>query len=277
MISFIFIVILICLCLSLFSIYLFIQFRRKSSNRSEIQRIKYSISPSIDIFAKKFSQQFHLDTPSSTPIRSQSLANNIFLNKCSNRRQSAIVDSKQMAMIEFALPPGAEKFRRRSIGICNNLIESKQSTIDSIIRRMPFTEQLSVNLITFSITFCQSSQILVEFQSFPENFQQLTIKIKLFPEGKTKKIIFNEHNSDESSVHFNHISSLKLSEKSLLMKFYGKDSTKKIVHLGQIGKIHFNQLPNLHNEHSLQFLHQLEVIKLVRNDLFHSLHRILSP
>lgn len=262
MISFIFIVILICLCLAFFSIYLFIQYRRKSSSRSEIQRIKYSISPSIDLFAKKFSEQFHLDTP----IRSQSLANNIFLNKCSNRRQSAIVDSKQMAQIEFSLPPGADKFRRRSIGICNNLIDSKQSTIDSIIRRMPFTEQISGNLIAFAITFCQTSQIVVEFQSFPDNFHQLTIKIKLFPEGKTKKIIFNEHNTQESSVQFNHISSLKLSEKSLLMKFYGKDSTKKIVHLGQIGKIHFNQLPNLHNEQSLQFLHQLEVIKLVRYD-----------
>lgn len=271
MISFIFIVILLCLCLSLFSIYLFIQFRKKKTRSlGELQRIKYSISPSFDLFTKKFSH-IYPDESSFIPIRSQSLANNIFVNKCTNRRQSAIVDSKQIAQIEFMVPPSAEQFRRRSIGICNNITETKPTpTIGSIIRRTPLTEEISANLIPFSITFCQGSQILIEFQSLPEKYQQLTIKIKLYPEGKTKKILFNDQTSNEYSVQFNHIPSMKLSEKSLLMKFYGKDlTTKKSIYLGQIGKIHFNQLPNLHNENPLQFLHQLELIKLVRRNFLH--------
>ena len=268
MISFISIVVLVGLCLSFVSIYLFIQFRKKTRTNGEIQRIKYSISPSIDLLTKKFSHQFaqfYPEESSFVPVRSQSLVNNIFVNKCTNRRQSALVDSKQIAQIEFIVPPSAEQFRRRSIGICNNISEIKLTpTIGSIIRRTPLTEQISPNLIPFSITFCQGSQILVEFQTLPDKYQQLTIKIKLYPEGKTKKIVFNEQTSDEYSVQFNHIPSMKLSEKSLVMKFYGKDgTTKKTIHLGQIGKIHFNQLPNLHNENPLQFLHQLELIKLV--------------
>ncbi|CAF4329945.1 unnamed protein product [Rotaria magnacalcarata] len=46
------------------------------------------------------------------------------------------------------------------------------------------------------------------------------------------------------------------------MKFYGKDTNKKTIQLGQIGKIHRNQIHNLEHGSSINFIHELEIIKI---------------
>ncbi len=280
MISLIWILIIICICVSSIFIYILIQSRRNVQS-DETRLIKYSIHPSIDIITKRLSMA-HSHRQSSdeeklTQTRSPSLANNLFVNKCTNRRQSAIIDSKQMANIEFSLPLTPEKFRRRSVAICNNIIESKQNTIDSLIKTMKSTNEFLPCLISFSMKYSKSSQIQIHFHSLtslPFNIQQLTIKIKLIPDGKMKNIeiknilpnenIFTNVNN-ENSIQFPNISSTKLHEKAIIMKFHGKDQAKKVIQLGQVGKIYFNQLENLQNENSLDFFHEIELIKPVRN------------
>src|SRR5271163_1685459 len=117
MILLIWILLIICLCFSCVFMYILIQSRRNFQS-NETQRIKYSIQPSIDIITRKLtmghSRRQSSDEEKLTQIRSHSIANNLFLNKCTNRRQSAIIDSKQMANIEFEVPLTPEKFRRRS-------------------------------------------------------------------------------------------------------------------------------------------------------------------
>jgi hypothetical protein len=183
-----------------------------------------------------------------------------------------------MANIEFEVPLTPDKFRRRSVAVCNNIIESKQHTLDSLIKTMKSSNQFLPCLISFSITYLKTSQIKIDFRSLislPFNIQQVSIKVKLIPDGKLKNISWNENvfNSDnnENFILFSNIPSVKIHEKAIIMKFYGKDQMKKTIQLGQIGKIYFNQLPILQNEIPLDFFHEIELIKLVRNILSHFL------
>jgi hypothetical protein len=275
------IIISICLLSSLF-IYILIHSRIYSTS-NENQRIKYSIQPSIDIITKKLPYRLSISSQSRRSLnaekfnqfRSQSLANNLFVKNYPNRRQSSIIDSKQIAQIAFALPPGAEKFRRRSVAICNNIIDSRQSTIDSLIKTIKSSNQFLPCLVSFSINYLKSSQIQIHFHSLTSissNIQQLTIKIKLFPDGKTKYLELktlpdNENifanDQEKYIIQFSNISLAKLHDKGIIMKFYGKDRTKKTIQLGQIGKIYFNQLEN-----QLDFTHEIELIKSVKKFFF---------
>lgn len=282
MIPFIWILIIIifCLCSSIF-IYLFIN-SRENFKTNESQRLKYSIQPSIDIITKKLPYRLSISSrrrssnlENTNQLRSHSLANSLFINKHPYRRRSSIIDSKQISQIEFSLPPTAEKFRRRSVAVCNNIIESSPHTIHSLIKTIKSSNELFPCLITFSINYINSSQIQINFHSLSLRMalQQLTIKIKLIPDGKTKYIeikkiqenenIFQNENK-EYRIQFSNISFGKVHEKALVMKFYGKDQAKKAIQFGQVGKIFFNQLKHLHNENSFDFIHEIEFIKLVR-------------
>ncbi|CAF0979264.1 unnamed protein product [Rotaria sordida] len=276
--------------LSLAIIYALIYFRenlKSSSSSYENQRLTYSTQPSIDIIPKKlicplnFSNHrnlsnINLNQQKSNQLRSHSLTNNLFITKCSYRRRCSIIDSKQIAQIEFSLPPTAEKIRRRSVPICNNINESKQSTIDSIIKTIKLSNQFLPCLASFSIIYYKSSQIKIYFHSLTSlpstiQLQQLTIQVKLIPDGKIKyfsiKNILNNKNifaqdNNEYLIQFSNILLTKLHNKTILMKFYGKDQTKKTIELGQIGKIYFNQINNFENEQSIHFIHEIEIIRI---------------
>lgn len=69
---------------------------------------------------------------------------------------------------------------------------------------------------------------------------------------------------NEVSLSFSHVPLEKLQEKSLQLTIHGKDQHKKTVHLGQIGKIHFNQLKQFQAERPLDLLHEVKKIKPVR-------------
>ncbi|CAF2497083.1 unnamed protein product [Rotaria sp. Silwood2] len=274
--------------LSLVIIYALIHFREnfKSSSSYENQRLTYSTQPSIDIIPKKlvyplnFSNHYHssninLNKKKSNQLRSHSLANNVFITKCSNRRRSSIIDSKQIAQIEFSLPPTTEKIRRRSVAICNNINESKQTTIDSIIKTIKSSHHILPCLASFSLVYYKSSQIKIYFHSLTSlpsaiQLQQLTIQVKLIPDGKVKcfsikNILHNENifaqDNNEHLIQFSNIPLTKLHVKAILMKFYGKDQTKKTIQLGQIGKIYFNQINNVENEQPINFIHEIEIIR----------------
>jgi hypothetical protein len=186
-----------------------------------------------------------------------------------------------MANIEFAVPLTPEKFRRRSVAVCNNIIELKHNTIDSLIKTMKSSDQFLPCLISFSITYLKSLQMIKIYfhslTSLPFNIKQLSIKIKLIPDGKMKtieikNILWNENIftnvNNENLIQYSNISLGKLHEKAIVMKFYGKNQMKKGIQLGQIGKIYFNQIQNLQNENPLEFLHEIELIKLVRIKYF---------
>ena len=277
-----FLLVIIILSLGIFSsvfIYLLIHSRLHVKS-NEKQRIKYTIQPSFSLITKKLPYRLSIHRSSDEIIlhttRSSSLASNLFIKNCTNRRQSSIIDSKQISQIEFALPPSAEKYRRRSVAICNNIIDSPQSTIDSLIKTIRLSTESQPCLISFSINYSKSSQIQIYFHSLthlPANLQQLTIKIKLIPDGKMKtldlkNIISNENpfanENNEDFIQFSNISLAKLHEKAVVMKFFGKDQIKKNIQLGQIGKIYFNQLKSLQNSNHLDFIHEIEIIKLVR-------------
>ncbi|CAF3498120.1 unnamed protein product [Rotaria sp. Silwood1] len=274
--------------LSLLIIYALIHFREnfKSSFNYENQRLTSSTQPSINIIPKKLAYPLKLSNPyrltninfkeqKSNQLRSRSLVNNLFITKCSNRRRSSIIDSKQIAQIEFSLPPTAEKIRRRSLAICNNINESKQTTIDSIIKTIKSSTQFLPCLVSFSIVYYKSSQIKIYFHSLTSlpstiQLQQLTIQVKLIPDGKVKclsikNILHNQNifaqDNNEYLIQFSNISLTKLHVKAILMKFYGKDQTKKTIQLGQIGKIYFNQINNFENEQPIDFIHEIEIIK----------------
>jgi len=261
------IIIILCILSSLF-IYLLIN-PRQNSKSIENQRLKYSIHPSIDIITKKL--PYRLSVPNHhhhqgqiNQVRSNSFGNNLFVKQSPNRRQSAIIDSKQIAQIEFSVPTTAEKYRRRSVAICNNIIESKPSTINSIIKSIKSSNEIFPYLISFSINTSKSSQIQIYFHSLPSNIsiQQLTIKVKLIPDGKIKYLEiknFQETENNEYLIQFSNVSLIKIHEKAMIMKFSGKDQAKKTIHLGQIGKIFFNQFKT-----PTDFIHEIELFKLVR-------------
>lgn len=262
----------------------------KSKFICETQRLIYSTKPSIDIVTRPLEYPSdssnqnllpttQLDKPKPNESRSHSIANNLFITTCSNRRRSSIVDSKQIAQIQFSLPPTAEKLRRRSVAICNNIIESKPSTIDSIIQTIKSSNQFLPCLASFSMVYCnESSEIKIGFHSLRSlplsiKLQQLTIQVKLIPDGKVKcisiKDIINNENifsqdDNEYIIQFSNVSLAKLYSKAILIKFYGKNEMKKTIQLGQIGKIRLNQINNLDYGNSLSFVHEIEMIKIVR-------------
>ncbi|CAF3401265.1 unnamed protein product [Rotaria socialis] len=269
MIPLILILIMAVLLLSLVVIYALIYFRenKKLSSIYENQRLVYSTQPCINMATEKLkypsnssnghhSSNVDLKKAKFDESRSHSVASNLFITKCSNRRRSSIIDSKQIAQIQFSLPPTAEKIRRRSVAICNNIIDSKQTTIDSIIQT-----------INHQINFYH----VLSLPSMVE-LQQLTVQAKLIPDGKTerfsiKNIIHNENifsqDNDEYVIVFSNISLTKIHAKAIIMKFYGKDTNKKTIQLGQIGKIHCNQIHNLEHGSSINFIHELEIIKIL--------------
>jgi hypothetical protein len=296
MISLILIITIIIGCLiSSLLIYIFIHsrenFKSSSSSTGEKQILKHSIYPSIDIITKKLPSRLSISSRRRSSVfnaneiklnqtRSCSLANNLFVKTFSGRRQSSIIDSKQISQIEFSLPPTTEKYRRQSAPVCNNVNETNQNTINSIIKIIKSSNQFLPCLISFSISYLKSSQIKINFHSLTSlpstiQLQQLTIKVKLIPDGKVKyleikKIQENEKffsETNEYFIQFSNISLAKLHEKAIVMKFHGKDQTKKTIHLGQIGKIDLNQIKNFENENQIDFIHEIEFIKLVRKKL----------
>lgn len=261
----------------------------KLSSTGENQKLTYSTQPSMSIITKQLSYPtntpnlYHssntkLNKQQFNQVRSHSLANNLYITKSSNRRRSSIIDSKQIAQIEFSLPPTAEKYRRRSLAICNNISESKHTTISSIIQTMESKNVFLPCLISFSIYYFESSQIKIEFQSLTSlpstaQLQQLNIEVKLIPDGKMKcltikKYMENENifsqDNNENFIQFSNISSARLHSKAILMKFYGKDQAKKTIQLGKIGKIYFNQIDDFQNEKPIKFIHEVEIFRMVR-------------
>ncbi|CAF0891159.1 unnamed protein product [Rotaria sordida] len=294
----------------------------RSSSMTSItgkQQIKYSLRPSFDTITKILNQDFSFRTSFSsgnrssstindseyndfdskkqhrsvesinvpiTPLRSTSMVATLFQTprSCiSNRRQGSIVDATQMALIPFSLPirnNNNDKYRRRSVAVCNNIIEPRENIITTNNLTLPC-------LLSFSIIYLKTSQIKIQFhsiQSLPLNihFQQLTIKVKLTPDGKEKsiqikkiienQIIFEDENN-QFFLLFSNIPFEKLNERILSMTISGKDQTKKTIHIGQIGKIHFNQINQFENENRVEFLHAIEKIKPSSIELLISLEK----
>jgi len=266
MIPFLLIIIISAFLLSSLLIYTLIHSRGNSKSLPiyRKEKIKYSVQPSMDIITRRLPYRLNISTHYDSNItkanqsRSHSLANNnLYITKCSNRRRSSIIDSKQIAQVQFALPPTVETYRRQSLAICNNIIECQQSAIESIIKTIQSSNQFLPCLVSFSIIYLKSSQI----------------KIKLLPDGKVKnlsikKLLSNENifaeENNEYFIQFSNIPLVKLHEKAIVMKFHGKDQAKKTIQLGQIGKINFNEIKNFDNENQIDFNHEIEIIKTVR-------------
>lgn len=286
-----------------------------SLSLNERQQIKYSLRPSIDIITKRLTNDFSFRTSISSdksnrstttlnllnenqlenkrqksvesinrltkPIRSSSVVTNIFQirrPRSTNWRQGSIIDPNQIASIQFTLPSSTNdnKYRRRSVAICNNIIESKENPL-TILNQIE-----STYLLSFSITYLKNSQIKIKIHSFKSltnnlQIQQLVIKLKLYPDGKEKSIQIKKYfqneiyfDDNDAIALFSNIQQEKFIEKSLIMTIHGKDQTKKNLHFGQIGKINFNQLNHFDNENPIEFIHEIEKIKPVRNlILFH--------
>ncbi len=311
------IIVAVCLVSTLIA-YVFMHSRENSKSLNEKQQIKYSLRPSFDVITKRLTNDFtfrssissnrsssttnsyeenHLNpkrksiesiNPLISPMRSSSMVTNLFQvrrPRSTNWRQGSIVDPNQMALIQFSLPPNnnESKYRRRSVPVCHDIIQSKEkSTITTTLNsKLPC-------LLSFSITYLKNSQLKIQFhslQSLPGDIQlqQLTIKMKLIPDGKEKSIQirkciqngtkFGDENNELFLV-FSNIHYEKLHEKSLLMTIHGKDQAKKSVHLGQIGKINFNQINQFDHENRVEFLHEIEKIKPVNSNF--NLFNILS-
>jgi len=242
-----------------------------SSNKSNGSSTTFDPSEETQLTSKNQPKYLQLIKPLTTTKRSSSVVNSLLQvrrPRSTNWRQGSIVDSNQMALIQFTLPVNNNdnKYRRRSVAVCSNIIESRENPITMINSTLPC-------LLSFSIIYLKTSQLKIEFyslQSLPTNIQlqQLTIKVKLIPDGKEKsiqikKFIENETTFNDENLFFSHIQYEKLHEKSLLMTIHGKDQTKKNVHLGQIGKINFNQINQFDNENRIEFLHEIEKIKPV--------------
>lgn len=260
-------------------IYLLVQSRSSNWTHQSKHAVKYSIGPSIDIVTHKL----HRLSFSSVISRRSSMLSplattmNVPIQPI-HRRQSSIIDSKQIAQIEFSLPKPSETFRRRSVAICHNLLECPASTIDSIIASIKSSTQFLPCLLSFSVIYSpiSTTELKIVFHSLmplPIDLvlQQLTIKIKLLPDGKIKSLqlkklldkekIFDEHN--EYALRFHGVSANKLNDKALLLKLTGKDQQKKSVTLGQVGKIEFNQFQGFIDNPRLDFVQEIEKIKLV--------------
>ena len=288
---------------SLLCVYLLTLSRVQSHSSSpfgEKRTLIYSIQPSMNIITRRL----HDDSPNQLSLsrtksprssivtsyddqqesallslRSHSLTHHLSVSNHSHRRQSAIIDPKQMAQIEFSLPLTADSYRRRSIASCHDLTQSKRSTLNSIIQTMKSTNQFLPCLLSFSMHYSPASDLNIHFRSLilPSTIhvQQLTIKVKLVPDGKVKylhvrqieenKEIFAD-DDQEYAVQFSNVPHGKIHEKAILLKVQGKDRAKKTINLGQIGKIHFDQLQGLLERQHLEFIHEVEKIKTVRED-----------
>lgn len=192
-----------------------------------------------------------------------------------NWRQGSIVDPHRMALIEFSLPPhhaDLNKYRRRSVPISHDILLTKEPQSNQLDGSTPC-------LLNFSLVHLKTSQIRVEIhsvQGLPTHLhlQQLTVKIKLYPDGKEKSIHWKKLSDAENqqfdereqpnSVVFSNVSTEKLLEKCFLLTLNGKDQTKKTFHLGQIGKIHLSQFQPVVSEQKIEFTHQVEKMKKVR-------------
>jgi hypothetical protein len=304
------IIIAVCLVSTLI-VYVFIRSKENvKSPFNETRQIKYSLTPTIDIITKKVHKDFSFHSSISsdksnrssttlnpsednslnskkqhksfesinrlvTPIRSSSVVNSSFQvqhrPRSPNWRQGSIVDPNHLALIQFTLPSNVnDKYRRRSVAVCNNTIERRENLVTPVNSTSPC-------LLSFSIIYLKNSQLKIEFhsiQSLPSNIQlqQLTIKVKLIPDGKEKsiqirKFIQNETIFDDGEndffILFSNIQSEKLHEKCLSMTIHGKDQAKKNIHLGHIGKINFNQINQFDNENPIDFIHEIEKIKPV--------------
>jgi len=242
-------------------------------------------------FPKKTQAEQHRSAPSinltSFPNRSASMATNfetLRRPRSVNWRQGSIVDSNQMALIEFSLPPhhsDLNKYRRRSVPISHDIILTKDSQTTQIDGSIPF-------LLTFSLNYLKTSQIQVEIhscQGLPMHLhlQQLNIKVKIYPDGKEKTIQWKKLTENENqqfddrdqrnSIVFSNISAEKLIEKSFLLTINGKDQTKKNFHLGQIGKIHLNQFQPIIHEQKIDLTHQVEKMKKSSMELLVALEK----
>ncbi|CAF0867662.1 unnamed protein product [Rotaria sp. Silwood1] len=226
--------------------------------------------------------------PSIPQTRSVSMVTNLIpfhRPRNSNWRQVSIVDQNQMALIPFSLPTNNSnnnnKYRRRSVAVCNNIIQPTESLITTNDLPLPPC------LLSFSIIYLKNAQIKIQFhsiQSLPSNIhlQQLTIKVKLIPDGKEKsiqikrtienEIIFGDENN-QLFLLFSNIPFEKLNERSLTMTINGKDQTKKAIHIGQIGKINFNEIHKFEKENPVDFIHAIEKIKSSSVELYISLEK----
>ena len=195
------------------------------SSINEKQKIKYQFRPSIDIITKTLNQEFSFRSSmnssrsihssstineneenefdqnkkthrsfesinqSVTSINSKSVPTNFhqfYRSRNLNWRQGSIINSNQMALIEFSLPPNHHdnKYRRRSVPVCSDLIQPKMN--------LKIKSDLSSPcLLSFSIIFQENCPIQFQFQSLTGlnssfHLQQITFKVKLLPDGKEK-------------------------------------------------------------------------------------------
>jgi hypothetical protein len=220
------IIVAVCLVSTLI-IYVFIRSNENSKvSLNEKQRIRYSFTPSFDIFTKELPQRFLFRGSTSSdksnrssfgfnpyeenssilrkasksvesisasviPARSVSLVTNLIdarRPRTPNWRPGSIVDPNQLASIQFTLPliNNDDKYRRRSVPVFNRVTETRENPLTIINSTLPC-------LLSFSITYLNTSQLKVQFHSLnglPTNvqLQQLIIKVKLVPDGKEKSI-----------------------------------------------------------------------------------------
>ena len=231
--------------------------------------------------SRKSSKSVESLMKTTVPIRSSSMASNLIPNRRlrSTGRHGSIFDSNQIAAIRFTLPSGNydPRYRRQSVPVLHTLIEPKLNLLTTIKSRTPC-------LLSFSVTHLDNGQLKIHFQSLQGlaneiQLQLLIIKVKLSPDGKDKslqirKYIQNEIKfNDEANpliILFSNISKEKFHEKSISMTVQGKDQAKKSIHLGQIGKIHFDRIQPWNVDQRMEFLHEIEKIKPVRTKFFSS-------
>jgi hypothetical protein len=247
-----------------------------SSEKSNRSSIVLSSCEENDSIPRKASKSVESLSTSIIPIRSSSMVTNLLETRrprTLNWRQCSIVDPNQLASIQFTLPVinNDDKYRRRSVPVFNRIIESRENPLTTIHSTLPC-------LLSFSITYLKTSQLEIEFhslQNLPINIQlqQLTIKMKLFPDGKEKsiqikKLIENEiqFDNDEYNILYSNIQLEKFHEKYFVINIHGKDQMKKNIHLGQIGKIYFNQINQWEDENQVEFIHEIEKIKPVSSN-----------
>ena len=203
------------------------------------------------------------------------------LSRNNGRRQSSIIDSKHISGIKFSLPPTNDFTRRRSIASCNNLTETRRSTIHSLIQIIKSSNECLPCLLTFTFIYYPSFEFKIVFDSLSSlfkslSFQQLNVKVKLIPDNKVKSIEIKQYSDDyrnttadelrEYSVRFSNISSEKLSEKSILIKLNGKDQMKRNIEFGEIGKIHLKYFKQIQPEIPVELIHEIEKTKLVKQN-----------
>lgn len=210
------------------------------------------------------------------PSRSASVASNVYPNnrlRSSNSRHGSIFDSNQIAAIRFTLPSANydSRYRRQSVPVLHTLIEPRINLLTTVKSRMPC-------LLTFTLTHLENGQLKIHFQSLqglPNDIQLqlLLIKVKLSPDGKEKSLQIRKYIQNEIRFNdevnpmillFSNISKEKFPDKSLTMTVQGKDQTKKSIHFGQIGKIHFNGISSWPLDQPIEFVHEIEKVKQVQ-------------